>query len=92
MFRLMVRVADKLNDQLDTLLQKSKLNDIVKQIKSAINQANAKKTREIIESLCEQGLLKNLGTFNSPEIEVKVEELISLFPYSKEFIHVNFFI
>lgn len=58
-------------------------------IKSEINLANAKKTREIIENLREQGLLRNLGNFSGPEIEKKIEELTDLLPYSKEFLHVR---
>lgn len=85
---LLVRVADKLNDQLGILLQKCKLKDMVTRIHGAINEANAKKAREIIETLKEQGILIKLGTFASREIENKVEELASIFPYSKEFLHV----
>lgn len=85
---MLVRVADKLHDQMGTLFQRSKLKDIVTKVRGAVDQANAKKAREIIESLREQGLLRNLGTFNSKDIEEKVEELMTILPYSKEFVHL----
>lgn len=80
-----------MHDRIDILLQKSKLKDVVNRIKSAINLANAKKTREIIENLREQGLIRNLGVVGGTEIEKKVEELTDLLPYSKEFLHVSDF-
>lgn len=88
-FRLLVRIADQLHDQVTILLSKSKLTDVVTRIKSAINQAYAKKSREIIESLREQGMLKSLGEYSGPEIESKVNELIEILPYTKEFLHVS---
>jgi hypothetical protein len=82
-------MADKLDEQLQILLQKCKLNDIVSRVRRAIDQAYVSKAREIIDSLHQNGLLEKLGKFSSPDIEEKVNELATILPHSKEFIHVS---